>query len=87
MVTIRDVAREAGVSVATVSRVLNKSGYVQEDTKKLVLEIIQKLNYKPNEVARSLYKRESKLIGLLLPDITNPFFSRISPWCGRCCSK
>lgn len=74
MVTIRDVAREAGVSVATVSRVLNKSGYVQEDTKKLVLEVIQKLNYKPNEVARSLYKRESKLIGLLLPDITNPFF-------------
>ncbi|MED1489658.1 LacI family DNA-binding transcriptional regulator [Bacillus smithii] len=78
MVTIRDVAREAGVSVATVSRVLNKSGYVQEDTKKLVLEIIQKLNYKPNEVARSLYKRESKLIGLLLPDITNPFFPELA---------
>lgn len=73
MVTIRDVAKEAGVSVATVSRVLNSTGYVKEDTRVRVMNTIQRLNYSPNEVARSLYTRESRLIGLLLPDITNPF--------------
>lgn len=74
MATIRDVAKKAGVSVATVSRVMNESGYVSEDTRKKVKDAINKLNYKPNEVARSLFKRESRLIGLLLPDITNPYF-------------
>lgn len=74
MATIKDVAKAAGVSVATVSRVLNETGYVHEDTKKAVNLAIEQLNYSPNEVARSLYKRKSRLIGLLLPDITNPFF-------------
>ncbi|MCF6136212.1 LacI family DNA-binding transcriptional regulator [Pseudalkalibacillus berkeleyi] len=78
MVTIKDVAKEAGVSVATVSRVLNENGYVGVDTKKKVLQAIAKLNYSPNEVARSLYKRRSRLIGLLLPDITNPFFPQLA---------
>ncbi|KAA9028388.1 LacI family DNA-binding transcriptional regulator [Niallia endozanthoxylica] len=78
MATIRDVAKEAGVSVATVSRVLNDKGYIHEDTRKLVNEAIQKLNYKPNEVARSLYKKKSRLIGLLLPDIRNPFFPELA---------
>lgn len=78
MITIKDVAREAGVSVATVSRVLNENGYVGEETKKKVLKAMNTLNYSPNEVARSLYKRESKLIGLLLPDITNPFFPQLA---------
>lgn len=53
---------------------LNETGYVREDTRKAVNAAIEKLNYSPNEVARSLFKRKSKLIGLLLPDITNPFF-------------
>ncbi|MGV2619785.1 UNVERIFIED_CONTAM: LacI family DNA-binding transcriptional regulator [Halobacillus marinus] len=78
MVTIKDVAKEAGVSVATVSRVLNDNGYVGADTREKVMEAISKLNYSPNEVARSLYKRESRLIGLLLPDITNPFFPQLA---------
>ncbi|NGY77622.1 LacI family transcriptional regulator [Bacillus megaterium] len=78
MVTIRDVAKEAGVSVSTVSRVLNSTGYVKEDTRVRVMNTIQKLNYSPNEVARSLYTRESRLIGLLLPDITNPFFPQLA---------
>ncbi len=76
--TIRDVAKEAGVSVATVSRVLNDNGYVGVETRKRVLETIERLNYSPNEVARSLYKRKSRLIGLLLPDITNPFFPQLA---------
>lgn len=74
MATIKDVAKEAGVSVATVSRVLNQNGYVQENTRKMVEAAIKKLNYLPNEVARSLYFQKSKLIGLIIPDITNPFF-------------
>lgn len=78
MVTIKDVAKHAGVSVATVSRVLNETGYVHEDTRRMVEKAIQELNYTPNEVARSLYKRKSRLIGLLLPDITNPYFPQLA---------
>lgn len=78
MATIKDVAKEAGVSVATVSRALNKKGYVHEDTMKKVTAAIAKLNYEPNEVARSLFKKDSKLIGLLLPDIRNPFFPELA---------
>lgn len=76
--TIKQVAERAGVSVATVSRVLNDNGYVQLDTRRKVEEAIQQLEYIPNEVARSLYKKESRLIGLLLPDITNPFFPEMA---------
>ncbi|MGN9866827.1 LacI family DNA-binding transcriptional regulator [Bacillus swezeyi] len=78
MATIKDVALAAKVSVATVSRVLNETGYVHEDTKTRVMKAMEELNYRPNEVARSLYKRESRLIGLLLPDITNPFFPQLA---------
>lgn len=78
MATIKDVAGAAGVSVATVSRVLNDNGYVHEDTRTKVMLAMEKLNYYPNEVARSLYKRESRLVGLLLPDITNPFFPQLA---------
>lgn len=78
MATIKDVANQAGVSVATVSRVLNENGYVHEDTRRKVEETIRQLNYSPNEVARSLYKKKSKLIGLLLPDITNPYFPQLA---------
>lgn len=78
MNTIKDVAREAGVSVATVSRVLNNKGYVNEETRKRVSEAITKLNYKPNAVARSLFKKQSKTIALIVPDIKNPFFPEIA---------
>lgn len=78
LATIKDVAGAAGVSVATVSRVLNDNGYVHEETRTRVIAAMEKLNYYPNEVARSLYKRESRLIGLLLPDITNPFFPQLA---------
>ncbi|RUT35567.1 LacI family transcriptional regulator [Paenibacillus zeisoli] len=78
MATIKDVANHAGVSVATVSRVINDTGYVHENTRQKVDEAIRQLNYSPNEVARSLFKRKSKLIGLLLPDITNPYFPELA---------
>ncbi len=78
LATIKQVAKLAGVSVATVSRVLNDSGYVQRETRKKVEEAIKELEYIPNEVARSLYRKESRLVGLLLPDITNPFFPELA---------
>lgn len=77
MVTIREVAKRAGVSVATVSRVLNNKGYVHEDTRQAVTLAIKELDYKPNSVARSLFKKTSKTIGFLIPDITNPFFPQL----------
>ncbi|GCD81017.1 LacI family transcriptional regulator [Parageobacillus thermoglucosidasius] len=77
MATIRDVAKLAGVSVATVSRVLNQNGYVNEETEKRVRQAMKELNYKPSEVARALFKKTSKTIGLIVPDITNPFFPEL----------
>ncbi|MDR7434127.1 MAG: LacI family DNA-binding transcriptional regulator [Armatimonadota bacterium] len=77
--TIRDVARKAGVSVATVSRVVNESAHkVREETRQRVLEAIQALGYQPNDVARGLKKRTSHTIGLIVPDISNPFYPAIA---------
>ena len=75
--SIKDVAREAGVSIATVSRVLNDIDVVNEDTKKKVLEAIKKLSYRPNIVARSLKTQRTKTIGILIPDISNQFYPEI----------
>lgn len=76
--TIKDVAREAGVSVSTVSRVLNKSGYVDVKTEEKVRGAIEKLQYKPSDIARGLVSSRSKTLGLILPDISNPFFPELA---------
>ncbi len=76
-VTIRDVAREAGVSVATVSRVLNDSGPVNENTRRRIREIASRLRYVPNSAARSLITRRSTTLGVLLPDLHGEFFSEV----------
>ncbi|RSK55639.1 LacI family DNA-binding transcriptional regulator [Bacillus canaveralius] len=76
--TIRDVAKLAEVSIATVSRVLNSKGYVGLETKKKIEEAIKLLNYEPNEVARSLTVKKTKTVALFVPDITNPFFSTLA---------
>lgn len=78
MPTIRDVAKEAGVSISTVSRVLNNEDIVNEETKKKVLEATEKLNYSPNLMARSLITKSTRLLGLIVPDITNPFFPELA---------
>ncbi len=75
--TIKDIAEKVGVSVATVSRVINNSGYVKEETRKKVEEIIKEYNYCPNAVARSLIKKERTMIGLVMPGRVNPFFATI----------
>jgi len=76
-VKIDDVARVAGVSKTTVSRVLNKRGYLSEKTIKKVYAAMDKLNYQPNAVARQLYKKETKLVGLIFPTVDNPFFGQL----------
>ncbi|RWZ54674.1 LacI family transcriptional regulator [Halobacillus fulvus] len=78
MATIKDVARLAEVSTATVSRVLNRNGYVHPETKVRVAKAIEQLNYRPNDVARSLFKGRSKMIALFVPDIMNPFFPELA---------
>lgn len=78
MANIKDVAKHAGVSVATVSRFLNKKGYVGETAKENIEAAIAALNYRPNQVARSLSTKQTNLIGLIVPDITNPFFPELA---------
>lgn len=77
-VTIYDVAKEANVSIATVSKVLNKTGRISEKTRRKVKEIIEELNYQPNMMASALMGKQTKTIGLLIPDIANPFFSELA---------
>lgn len=77
MATIRKIAEKAKVSIATVSRALNNDPKVTEETKKLILKIANELNYKPNIVARNFAKKTSNIIGLILPDITDEFFSEL----------
>ena len=79
--SIKDVAREAGVSIATVSRVLNDIDVVNEDTKKKVKDAIKKLSYRPNIVARSLKTQKSSTIGIIIPDISNQFYPEIVRGC------
>lgn len=76
-VTIRDVAREAGVSVATVSRVLNDSGPVSPVTSQRIREIATRMRYVPDSAARSLITRRSTTLGVLLPDLHGEFFSEV----------
>lgn len=76
MVTISDVAKEAGVSVATVSRYLN-NGPLSFSSRKKVEEAIKKLAYRPNLVARALNTKSSKIVGFIIPSITNFFFTEL----------
>ncbi|MBO1005115.1 LacI family DNA-binding transcriptional regulator [Pseudogracilibacillus auburnensis] len=75
--TIKKIAELAGVSSATVSKVLNSKGRYSEETRKKVLELVEKYDYRPNAVAKSLRTRKSKTIGIIVPDITNEFFAKI----------
>lgn len=75
--TIRDVAKDAGVSVATISRFINKKGYVSQSTEKKIRKVMKELDYSPNEIARGLAKKKTNTIALFIPDITNPFFPEL----------
>jgi len=77
MATIKDVAKMAHVSVATVSRVINQKGYVNLETRDMVLKAIQELNYVPNELARSLFQKKSSIIAVLVPHLTSYYFAEL----------
>jgi LacI family transcriptional regulator len=75
--TIKEVADHAGVSVATVSRVVNKTGYVSLDLQERVQDAMRTLNYRPSALARSLRRQETQTIGILVPQLDQPFFSAL----------
>ena len=77
-VTIYDVAREAGVSMATVSRVVNGNKNVKENTRKKVLEVIDRLDYRPNAVARGLASKKTTTVGVVIPNITSSYFATLA---------
>lgn len=77
-ITIKDIAQEAGVSVTTVSRVLNDKPDVSTTTKKKIKKVIDKLGYNPNGIARGLVLKKTNTIGLIIPDISNPYFPEVA---------
>jgi len=82
--SVKDIADMAGVSVATVSRVINQNGRFSEETEARVREVIRKTNFQPNQLARGLRTNETKTIGILVPDITNEFFVQIIAEMQKC---
>ena len=85
--TIKDVAKLANVSTATVSNVLTKKKFVSPDLEEKIRQAMNKLNYKPNTIARSLKVNRSFNIGLMVPDITNPFFGEIVKYAEKVAHK
>lgn len=76
--SIKTIAKKCNVSIATVSRVINNSGYVSKENHRLIKEAIKELNYTPNKIASNLRKKNSSTIGLIVPDIANDFFSSLA---------
>ena len=76
--SVVDIARLAGTSVATVSRVINQNGRFSKETEEKVLSIIRQYNYQPNQMARSLRGGQSRVIGILVPDISSEYYSSMT---------
>jgi LacI family transcriptional regulator len=83
-ITMSEVARQAGVSLMTVSRVINHKEDVNAETRKRVLAVIKRLNYRPSGIARSLATKRTRTIGLVIPDVTNSFFADITRGVEHC---
>lgn len=77
LATLKDVAKETGLTVSTISRVLNNRGYISDETRQNVYSAMKKLNYHPNEVARSLSKQSTNTIGVIVPHIRHPYFAEL----------
>ncbi|MFP4564065.1 MAG: LacI family DNA-binding transcriptional regulator [Spirochaetia bacterium] len=75
--SIKDIANEAGVTISTVSHVLNKSKFVTPTTAKKVRSVVEKLGYRPNKIARSLRTQSTEAVGVIVPDLKNPFYAII----------
>ena len=87
MVNISDVAKRAGVSVATVSRVINQNGYVSKETKERVQQVIEELNYTPNLIGKNFRRKKTDTVLVLMPTITNNYFSDIIGGIEGCARK
>ena len=89
MVGMRDVAKKAGVSLSTVSLVVNGAGCVSDDMRERVAEAMSALNYVPNELARNLYHDRTNTVGVIVPTIRHPFCSEScrSGGCVPCCAR
>ena len=83
MSSIRDIAKESGLSIGTISRYINKSGYVSVESAKKIEKAIKDLDYVPNEHARAVFKNKSKLIGVVVSSLSNPFFSEMTMYLER----
>ncbi|NOZ56547.1 MAG: LacI family transcriptional regulator, partial [Calditrichaeota bacterium] len=77
MPTLKDVAKRAGVSLGTASAVINNKPWVRKPVRQRVLKAIEELNYRPSQLGRNLRTRQTRTIGVIVPDITNPFFPQI----------
>lgn len=77
MATLKDVAKASGLTVGTVSRVLNNRGYISDKTREKVYRVMKELDYQPNEMARSLSKQKNNTIGVILPQIEHPYFAKV----------
>ena len=77
-ITMADVAREADVSLMTVSRVVNNKDSVRSETQQKVLEVVERLGYRPSNLARGLATQKTGTIGLVVPDNANPYFSEVA---------
>ncbi|MCR5008233.1 MAG: LacI family DNA-binding transcriptional regulator [Oribacterium sp.] len=87
MAGIQNVAKKAGVGIGTVSRVINKNGYVSEETRKKVEKAIEELNYTPNEIARNLIQNRTNIIAVIVPDVAYPYFAELTSEVEKCLRK
>ncbi|MDN4067877.1 LacI family DNA-binding transcriptional regulator [Paenibacillus vini] len=87
MATIKDVAEKAGVTVTTVSRVLNNRGYISEETREKVYRVMREMQYQPNEIARSLSRKKTMILGMIIPTIAHPFFAELTNYIEKHASK
>jgi LacI family transcriptional regulator len=78
MITVKDVARRAGVSTATVSHVINETRFVSEELRAKVYQAMEALDYRPNAIARSLRRKETQNIGMIIPDVAYPFLAEVA---------
>src|SRR5271165_2538733 len=86
-VTMKDIARDLGVSVVTISKVLRNHSDIGEETRKRVLDRVKELNYRPNLSARGLVTGHTYLVGLVVPDLLHPFFAQVAKSLSRALLK
>jgi LacI family transcriptional regulator len=86
-VTIKDIAKKAGVSYSTVSRALNNDKIIKQETRERIARIAREMGYKPNAIARGLVMKETNTLGLVIPDITNPFYPEVARGIEECANE